>query len=53
MHSTARRVALNRMLRMKTFDTGRFEANAKKLGAYCAVNPTIGLITVTDKLFGK
>jgi hypothetical protein len=53
MLSTARRVALNGMLRMKTFDTDRFEANAKKLGAYCAVKPTIGLITATDKLFGK
>ena len=35
------------------FDTDRFESNAKKLGAYCAANPTIGLITATDKLFGK
>jgi acid stress chaperone HdeB len=35
------------------FDTDRFEANAKKLGAFCAANPTLGLITATDKLFGK
>jgi acid stress chaperone HdeB len=35
------------------FDTDRFEENAKKLAAYCAVNPTVGLITATDKLFGK
>jgi len=35
------------------FDTERFEANARKLGAYCAANPTVGLITATDELFGK
>ena len=35
------------------FDTDRFEANAKKLGAFCAANPELGLITATDKLFGK
>ena len=35
------------------FDTEKFESNAKKLAAYCAANPTIGLITATDKLFGK
>jgi acid stress chaperone HdeB len=35
------------------FDTAKFEANAKKLGAYCSSNPTIGLITATDQLFGK
>ena len=35
------------------FDTERFEDNAKKLGAYCATHPTIGLITATDELFGK
>jgi acid stress chaperone HdeB len=35
------------------FDTARFEANAKKLAAFCAVNPELGLITATDKLFGK
>jgi len=35
------------------FDTDRFEENAKKLGAYCATHPTIGLITATDELFGK
>ena len=28
-------------------------ANLKKLNEYCAANPTIGLITATDKLFGK
>jgi hypothetical protein len=27
-------------------------SNAKKLGEYCSANPTIGLITATDKLFG-
>jgi len=35
------------------FDTDKFMANAKKLGAYCASNPDIGLITATDELFGK
>jgi acid stress chaperone HdeB len=35
------------------FDTERFDANAKKLGAFCAANPQLGLITATDKLFGK
>ncbi len=35
------------------FDTDKFEANAKKLGAFCATNPELGLITATDKLFGK
>jgi acid stress chaperone HdeB len=34
-------------------DTEKFENNAKKLGAYCGANPTIGLITATDKLFGE
>lgn len=34
-------------------DTERFVANAKKLGEYCAANPSIGLITATDKLFSK
>jgi acid stress chaperone HdeB len=35
------------------FDTEKFEANAKKLAGYCAANPNVGLITATDKLFGK
>ena len=35
------------------FDTDKFVANAKKLGEYCSANPTVGLITATDKLFGK
>jgi acid stress chaperone HdeB len=34
-------------------DTDKFVANAKKLGDYCRANPTLGLITATDKLFGK
>jgi acid stress chaperone HdeB len=34
-------------------DTEKFTRNAGKLGGYCAQNPTIGLITATDKLFGK
>jgi acid stress chaperone HdeB len=35
------------------FDTDKFAANAKKLAAYCAANPTVGLITAADKLFGN
>jgi acid stress chaperone HdeB len=35
------------------FDTDKFLANAKKLGEFCGQNPEIGLITATDKLFGK
>ena len=34
-------------------DTDALVANLKKLNEYCAANPTVGLITATDKLFGK
>jgi acid stress chaperone HdeB len=34
-------------------DTGKYLANAKKLGEYCRANPSMGLITATDELFGK
>jgi acid stress chaperone HdeB len=34
-------------------DTDKYLANAAKLGEYCRANPSIGLITATDKLFGK
>lgn len=34
-------------------DTDKFVENAGKLGEYCAANPTIGLITATDELFGQ
>src|ERR1700760_2993256 len=34
-------------------DTEKFTANAGKLGAYCKDNPTVGLITATDHLFGQ
>jgi len=34
-------------------DLDKYLANAKKLGDYCRANPTVGLITATDKLFGK
>ena len=34
-------------------DTAKYLANAKKLGDYCRATPTLGLITATDKLFGK
>ncbi len=34
-------------------DTEKFVENAKKLGAYCAAHPDVGLITATDKLFGS
>src|SRR5579871_1111127 len=36
-----------------TTDTEKFEKNARKLGAYCGANPTVGLITATDELFGQ
>ena len=32
-------------------DTDKFVARAKKLGEFCSANPSIGLITATDKLF--
>ncbi|MCK0209282.1 HdeA family protein [Starkeya koreensis] len=34
-------------------DTDKFVENAGKLGEYCAANPSIGLITATDELFGE
>ena len=34
-------------------DTDKFVENAKKLGAYCAQNPDMGLITASDELFSK
>ena len=34
-------------------DMDKFGANAKKLAEYCVANPTVGLITATDKLFAK
>lgn len=34
-------------------DTEKFVANARKLGAYCAEHPDIGLITAADQLFSK
>ncbi len=34
-------------------DTDKYLANAAKLGDYCRANPTVGLITATDELFGK
>jgi acid stress chaperone HdeB len=34
-------------------DTNTLTDNLNKLNEYCAANPTIGLITATDKLFGK
>lgn len=34
-------------------DTDKLTSNARRLGEYCASNPTIGLITATDKLFGS
>jgi acid stress chaperone HdeB len=34
-------------------DFEKYVANAKKLGDYCRANPTLGLITATDKLFSK
>jgi acid stress chaperone HdeB len=34
-------------------DTNTMVDNLKKLNEYCDANPTIGLITATNKLFGK
>jgi len=34
-------------------DTDVLVANLKKLNEYCAANPGVGLITATDRLFGK
>jgi acid stress chaperone HdeB len=34
-------------------DINSLATNLKKLDEYCAANPTIGLITATNKLFGK
>jgi acid stress chaperone HdeB len=34
-------------------DSEKYLANAQKLGEYCRANPTVGLITASDKLFGK
>ena len=34
-------------------DTNKLVDNLKKLNEYCAANPTIGLITATNNLFGK
>ncbi|GJE61791.1 HdeA/HdeB family chaperone [Methylobacterium trifolii] len=34
-------------------DTDKLVTNAKTLAEYCSANPEIGLITATDKLFGK
>jgi acid stress chaperone HdeB len=34
-------------------DTDTMMDNLKRLNAYCAANPTVGLITATDTMFGK
>ena len=34
-------------------DTNKLVDNLKKLNEYCAANPTVGLITATNRLFGK
>jgi acid stress chaperone HdeB len=34
-------------------DTEKFERNARRLGTYCAANPSAVLITATDELFGQ
>ena len=34
-------------------DTDKLVANAGKLAEFCAANPTLGLITATDELFGN
>jgi acid stress chaperone HdeB len=35
------------------FDTDKFEADGKKLVAYCTAHPGVDLITAADELFGK
>jgi acid stress chaperone HdeB len=35
------------------FDTDTFEADGKKLVAYCTAHPGVDLITAADELFGK
>jgi acid stress chaperone HdeB len=35
------------------FDTDKFEADGKKLTAYCTAHPGVDLITAADELFGK
>jgi acid stress chaperone HdeB len=34
-------------------DFDNMASNAKKLGAYCAKNPTIGVITAAEKIYGN
>jgi acid stress chaperone HdeB len=34
-------------------DTDKFVADSKKLAEYCVANPSHGLITAADKVFGK
>ena len=34
-------------------DFDEMKSNAGKLGAYCAQNPTIGLMTAAEKIMGK
>jgi acid stress chaperone HdeB len=34
-------------------DTDVFTQNAKKFGAYCAVNPTVSIVNAAEKILGK
>jgi acid stress chaperone HdeB len=34
-------------------DTDKFVENSRKLGEYCSANPTIGVGTAAEELFGK
>jgi acid stress chaperone HdeB len=34
-------------------DTDEFKEDLTKFGAYCARNPTLGIITAADKVLGK
>jgi acid stress chaperone HdeB len=34
-------------------DTEVFVQNGKKLGAYCAVNPTVSIVNAAEKILGK
>jgi acid stress chaperone HdeB len=34
-------------------DTAKFKTDLTKFGAYCAINPTLGIITAADQVMGK
>ena len=53
-HVARRRARIERLSPPRSrFREAMLGDNLKKLDEYCAANPTIGLITATNKLFGK